>query len=69
MKNNLLEINFLQNIIEKCNQRISELREEIKHGQYNKKKLKHLVLVQQINSFIKKREEAKKTFKNLLQII
>ena len=68
MKNNLLEINFLQNIIEKCNQRISELREEIKHGQYNKKKLKHLVLVQQINSFINKREEAKKTFKNLLQI-
>ena len=30
MKNNLLEINFLQNIIEKCNQRISELRNEIR---------------------------------------
>ena len=38
MKNNLLEINFLQNIIEKFNQRISELREEIKNGRYNKKK-------------------------------
>ena len=68
MKNNLLEINFLQNIIEKFNQRISELREEIKNGRYNKKKMKHIVLVQQMNSFIKKREEAKKTFKNLLQI-
>ena len=31
MKNNLLEINFLQNIIEKCNQHISELLGEIEN--------------------------------------
>lgn len=68
MKNNLLEINFLQNIIEKCNQRISELRNEIKNGQYKEKNLKHTILKQQINSFIKKREEAKKTFDTLLEI-
>lgn len=68
MKNNLLEINFLQNIIEKCNQRILELRDEIKNGQYKEKNLKHTILKQQINSFIKKREEAKKTFDTLLEI-
>ena len=68
MKNNLLEINFLQNIIEKCNQRISELRNEIKNGQYKEKNLKHTILKQQINSFIKKREAAKKTFDTLLEI-
>lgn len=68
MKNNLLEINFLQDIIEKCNQRILELRDEIQNGQYKEKQPKHIVLKQQINSFIKKREEAKKTFDNLLQI-
>ena len=68
MKNNLLEINFLQNIIEKCNQRISELRNEIKNDQYKEKNLKHTILKQQINSFIKKREEAKKTFDILLEI-
>ena len=68
MKNNLLEINFLQNIIEKCNQHILELRNEIKNGQYKKKNLKHTILKQQINSFIKKREEAKKTFNTLLEI-
>lgn len=68
MKNNLLEINFLHNIIEKCNQRILELRDEIQNGQYKEKQPKHIVLKQQINSFIKKREEAKKTFDNLLQI-
>jgi len=68
MKNNLLEINFLQNIIEKCNQRILELRDEIKNGQYKEKNLKHTILKQQISSFIKKREEAKKTFDTLLEI-
>lgn len=68
MKNNLLEINFLQNIIEKCNQRISELRNEIKNGQYKNKQLQHVILKQQISSFIKKREEAKKTFDTLLEI-
>jgi len=68
MKNNLLEINFLKNIIEKCNQRISELREEIKNGEYEEKHLKNIILKQQINSFIKKRENAKKTFDILLQI-
>lgn len=68
MKNNLLEINFLQNIIEKCNQRILELRDEIKNGQYKEKTLKHTILKQQISSFIKKREEAKKTFDTLLEI-
>ena len=68
MKNNLLEINFLQSIIEKCNQRILELRDEIQNGQYKEKQPKHIVLKQQINSFIKKREEAKKKFDNLLQI-
>jgi len=68
MKNNLLEINFLQNVIEKCNQRISELRNEIKNGQYKNKQLQHAILRQQISSFIKKREEAKKTFDTLLEI-
>jgi hypothetical protein len=68
MKNNLLEINFLHNIIEKCNQRILELRDEIQNCQYKEKQPKHIVLKQQINSFIKKREKAKKTFDNLLQI-
>jgi hypothetical protein len=68
MKNNLLEINFMQNIIEKCNQRILELRDEIKNGQYKEKNLKHTILKQQINSFIKKREKAKKKFDTLLEI-
>ena len=68
MKNNLLEINLLQNIIQKCNQQISELNEEIKNSIKNNTPLKQIVLKQQINSFIKKRAEAKKTFDILLQI-
>lgn len=68
MKNNLLEINLLQNIIQKCNQHISELNEEIKNSVENNTPLKQIVLKQQINSFIKKRAEAKKNFDILLQI-
>ena len=68
MKNNLLEINFLQNIIEKCNQHISELICEIENDTEKKTSLKQVVLKQQLNSFIKKRENAKKTFNILLQI-
>ena len=68
MKNNLLEINFLQNMIEKCNQRILEIREEIQNEkpQHNSK-LRNIVLKQQIIQFIKKREKAKKKFDNLLK--
>jgi hypothetical protein len=68
MKNNLLEINFLKNVIENCNERISELTKEIQNNNYNEKNLKNIVLRQQINSFIKKRENAKKNFNNLIEI-
>lgn len=68
MKNNLLEINFLHKIIEKCNQRILELRDEIKNGKHKEKQMENILLKQQINSFIKKRRKAKKTFDNMLQI-
>ncbi len=68
MKNNLLEINFLQNIIEKYNQHISELLCEIENDTDKKTSLKQVVLKQQLNSFIKKRKNAKKTFNILLQI-
>ena len=68
MKNNLLEINFLQNMIERCNQRILEIREEIQNEkpQHNLK-LRNIVLKQQIIQFIKKREKAKKKFDNLVK--
>ena len=68
MKNNLLEINFLQNMIERCNQRILEIREEIQNEkpQHNSK-LRNIVLKQQIIQFIKKREKAKKKFDNLVK--
>ena len=68
MKNNLLEINFLKNVIENCNERISELTKEIQNNNYNEKNLKNIMLRQQINSFIKKRENAKKNFNNLIEI-
>jgi hypothetical protein len=67
MKNNLLEINFLKNIIEQCNLRISELYEEIKNDNSDNN-VKTIILKQQISTFIKKRESAKKTFAKLLLI-
>ena len=68
MRNNLLEINFLKKIIENCNKRISELKEDIQNNNYTEKNLKHIVLKQQINSFIKKKEKAKKNFNELIKI-
>ena len=56
MKNNLLEINFLKNMIVECNQRIIQLSKEIENNKYsNKNNIKKEIL-----SFIKKREKAKK---------
>jgi hypothetical protein len=62
MKNNLLEINFLKNMIVECNQQIIKLNKEIENNQYsNKNNIK-----QEIVSFIKKRENAKNKFNNLI---
>lgn len=63
MKNNLLEINFLKNMIVECNQRIMQLSKEIESNKYsNKNNIK-----QEIISFIKKREKAKENFDNLIK--
>lgn len=63
MKNNLLEINFLKNMIVECNQRIMQLNKEIESNKYsNKNNIK-----QEIISFIKKREKAKENFENLIK--
>lgn len=63
MKNNLLEINFLKNMIVECNQRIIQLSKEIENNKYsNKNNIK-----QEIISFIKKREKAKENFDNLIK--
>jgi len=63
MKNNLLEINFLKNMIVECNQRIMQLSKEIESNKYsNKNNIK-----QEIISFIKKREKAKENFENLIK--
>ena len=67
MRNSLLEINFLKNIIEKCNKRILQLNEEIKNGKYNETNSEHIILKQQINSFIIKKEKAMNTFKSLIK--
>ena len=63
MKNNLLEINFLKNMIVECNQRIIQLSKEIENNKYsNKNNIKKEIL-----SFIKKRENAKKNFDDLIK--
>ena len=63
MKNNLLEINFLKNMIVECNQRIIQLSKEIENNKYsNKNNIKKEIL-----SFIKKREKAKKNFDDLIK--
>ena len=46
MKNNLLEINFLKNMIVECNQRIIQLSKEIENNKYsNKNNIKKEILV------------------------
>ena len=68
MKNNLLEINFLKNMIVECNQRIIQLNKEIENNNYSNKNNNYSNNIKkEILSFIKKRENAKKNFDNLIK--
>ena len=67
MKNNLLEINFLGNIIVKCNESISKIMINMEQNKKGENDPDYIILKQQLVNLIKKRKKLAEKFHAIIK--